>query len=70
MTKSREIAIQICELVENLLDEYNVIINEEERKKYMEDMNEDEKEEIARLFGSAYYSLEDSITEIIETLIK
>ena len=66
MKKSRELAITICELFEELLDEYDIIINKEERDEYMKDMDDDEKEGVARLFGSAYYSLEDSITEIIE----
>lgn len=66
MEKAREVAIEICGLFEGLLDEYDLTIETEERNDYMEDMDDDEKEEVARLFGEVYYSLEDEITAIIE----
>ena len=70
MEKAREVAITICDLFEDLLNEYDLTIETEERNDYMEDMDDDEKEEVARLFGSVYYSLEDEITEIIEKLMQ
>lgn len=66
MEKAREVAIEICGLFEGLLDEYDLTIETEERNDYIEDMDDDEKEEVARLFGEVYYSLEDEITVIIE----
>lgn len=69
MEKAREAAIKICALFEGILDEYDLTVETQERKDYMEDMDEDEKAEVARLFGVEYYTLEDSITEIIEKLI-
>lgn len=32
----------------------------------MEDMDDEEKEEVARLFGEVYYTLEDQITDILK----
>lgn len=69
MTEAREVAIQICSLFEDILEEHDITIDTQERRDYMEDMDEGEKEEVARLFGSVYYSLEDDITEIIEKII-
>lgn len=65
MEKSREVAIKILDLFEDLLDDHDITIETEERNDYMEDMDDDEKEEVARLFGEPYYSMEDSITEIL-----
>ena len=70
MEKAREIAIQICEEFETILDEYDVTIDTEERQEYMEDLDDDEKETVARLFGTPYYALEDTITKIIEKILK
>lgn len=66
MKKSREAAIEICGLFEDLLCEHDLTIETEERKEYMEDMNDDEKDEVARIFGDVYYSLEDSVTDVLE----
>lgn len=64
--EAKEKAIQICGLIEDLLVEHNLTIDTEERREYMEDMDEDEKDEVARLFGEVYYSMEDRIREIIK----
>ena len=65
MEKSREVAIKILDLFEELLDEYDITIETEERNDYIEDLDDSEKDGVARLFGEPYYSLEDSVTEVL-----
>lgn len=66
MEKEREVAIEILGLFEDLLNEHDLTIETEERNDYMEDMDDEEKEEVARLFGEVYYTLEDQITDILK----
>lgn len=68
MEKEREVAIEILGLFEDLLNEHDLTIETEERNDYMEDMDDEEKEEVARLFGEVYYTLEDQITDILKNL--
>ena len=53
----RALAVAILERFEGLLDKYDITIPDEDR----DDYDEDE----ARLFGAAYYDLEDEITELL-----
>lgn len=57
MNIERKYAIEIVELFEKLLEEKNIIVPSDDR--------EGEEEE-ASLYGTEYYSLEDSITELLE----
>lgn len=66
MEKEREVAIEILGLFEELLNEHDLTIETEERNDYMEGMDDEEKEEVARLFGEVYYTLEDQITDILK----
>lgn len=56
LSKARGLAVKICELFEDLLDEHDITIPSDER--------EGEEGE-ARLYGPEYYSLKDEITEAI-----
>lgn len=63
----RNVACEICEKIEGWLDEKDITIPNEERDEYTDD--EEEKEELARLFGSDYYDLEDFVVESIENFV-
>lgn len=52
----RQIANEICELFENLLDEHNIDIPDDDREG-----NEGE----ARIYGITYAELEDNVKEIL-----
>lgn len=54
--KVRPYAVEICDLFENLLDEYGIDIPSDDREG-------DENE--AHLYGENYYNLEDAIYEIL-----
>ena len=61
ISPQRELAIDIIDEFEGLLEENNIIIPDEDREG-------DETE--ARIYGSTYYFLEDKITELIENFLK
>ncbi|MFC4651625.1 hypothetical protein ACFO26_01705 [Lactococcus nasutitermitis] len=61
MEKSRELAIEIIDVFEDLLDRCNVVIDSEERKEAI--LNE--QEEVAAIYGEEYYRIEDEITKIL-----
>jgi hypothetical protein len=67
MDKTRELAIEIIELFEGLLDEHGIDIPSEDRDMEMEDMTPEEIEEagFAHIYGDAYYYLEDAIVELL-----
>lgn len=67
MDKTRELAIEIIELFEGLLDEHGIDIPSEDRDMEMEDMTPEEIEEagFAHIYGSDYYHLEDAIVELL-----
>lgn len=54
--KTREIAINIIDIFEGFLDDYDITIPSDDREG-----DEDE----GRIFGDAYYRLEDEITEYL-----
>ena len=60
MKKSREIAIEILNEFEELLDYHQIEIPDEDRESGSFE---------ARLYGTTYYSLEDKINRIIEDLL-
>jgi hypothetical protein len=55
--KEREIAIRILEVFEDFLDDKGITIPSKDREGNPEE---------ARIYGTEYYDLEDSITEIIK----
>lgn len=57
MDRERELAIQILDLFEDLLEEHDITIPDEDREGNPEE---------SRLYGSAYYSLEDAITNLLK----
>lgn len=57
ITKNRDIAIKIIDEFEKMLEKYNIKIPSENRK-YCEDE--------ACIYGTQYYDLEDTITEILD----
>ena len=57
MERNREIACEIIDIFENLLEEKNITIPSKDREG-----NEDE----SRIFGEEYYSLEEKITELLD----
>ncbi len=61
MTKERELASTILDEFEEFLVGHDIKIPNKERDEY--ESPEDEK---AILFGSEYYSLEDTLTEMIK----
>jgi len=61
MTKERALACEILLEFEEFLEGHNVKIPNKERDEYDED-----EESKAILFGSEYYSLEDTLTEMIK----
>ena len=64
---TRQYAIEICDLFEELLDEHGIDIPDEDRDVEMEDMTEEEIKEagFAHLYGTTYYNLEDSVLNIL-----
>jgi hypothetical protein len=60
--KARQIAIEVLEEVEDFLQAHGVNIPNKEREEY----ETDEDTEKAILFGSEYYTLEDTLTRLIE----
>lgn len=67
MDKTRELAIQIIELFEELLERYKIDIPSEDRDCELASMNETEKKEagLSHIYGTDYYDLEDSIVELL-----
>ena len=68
LSKSRQLAIDIIDIFEELLAEHDIYIPDEDREEYDEDdedYDEDECEE-ACIYGSTYYQLEDEITELLD----
>ena len=72
MEKAREIAIEICELFEEVLDRHGIDIPSEDRDAEIEDISEEDIEEagLSHLYGEEYYALEDAVTEIVERIMK
>lgn len=68
--KERELAIGIIDFFEGLLADYDIDIDNEEKREYRRDMeNEDLTEDemcMAIIFGSDYYSMEDYIAGLLE----
>ena len=56
MIKERETAIKILDLFEGLLEKHDLTLPSRDREG---------NEEEARIYGSAYYNLEDKITDIL-----
>lgn len=67
MDKTRELAAQIIDLFEGLLEEHGIDIPSEDRDMEMEDMTSEEIEDagFAHIYGSDYYYLEDAIVELL-----
>lgn len=61
MDKYREIAIEIIEIFEELLEKYNIVIDSEERQEALK-ANEIG---VANIYGDEYYNLDDKITNLI-----
>ena len=57
MERNREIACEIIDIFENLLEEKNITIPSKDREG-----NKDE----SRIFGEEYYNLEEKITELLD----
>lgn len=57
MDKNRQLAIEIIEKFENLLEKHNIQLPNEERQ-------QDQSE--ACIYGRDYFDLEDEITELLE----
>lgn len=57
MERNREIACEIIDIFENLLEEKNITIPSKDKEG-----NEDE----SRIFGEEYYNLEEKITELLD----
>lgn len=62
MTKEKEFACELLAEFEEFLAGHNIKIPNEERDEY----EADEGTETAILFGSQYYTLEDTLTEMIK----
>lgn len=58
---SRDKAIEIIELFEDLLDRNNITIPDEDRESRIEE---------ARIYGSTYYELEEKLTQLLGEWIK
>lgn len=56
VVKVRQIANEICDLFEDLLDKHNIDIPDDDRE-----VNEEE----ARIYGMTYAELEDKVKEIL-----
>lgn len=61
MEKAREIAIEIIDEFEELLEGYKINIPSKDREGNPEE---------ARIYGEEYYALEDSITDILTKALK
>jgi len=61
MDKYREIAIEIINVFEELLENYDVVIASEERQEALQE----NEIGIANIYGNEYYNLEDNITNIL-----
>ena len=61
MEKNREIACEILEVFEELLDKYNIVINSDDRK----EIKLSGEENVAAIYGEEYFLLEDKITNIL-----
>jgi hypothetical protein len=61
MEKNREIACEILEVFEELLDKYNIVINSDDRK----EMILSGEHNVAAIYGEEYFLLEDEITNIL-----
>lgn len=61
MEKNREIACEILEVFEVLLDKYNIVINSDNRK----EMILSGENNVAAIYGEEYFLLEDKITNIL-----
>lgn len=72
MEKERELAIQIIDLFENLLDEYQLDIPSKDRDNEIESMTEEEIAEVcfSHLYGDDYYFLEDEITKTCKEFLQ
>lgn len=62
MEKNREIACEILEVFEELLDKYNIVINSDDRK----EMILSGEHNVAAIYGEEYFLLEDKITNILD----
>ena len=67
MDKTRELAIRIIDLFEDLLDKHEIDIPSENRYMEMENMTPEEIEEagFSHIYGDDYYELEDAIVELL-----
>lgn len=67
MDKNRELAANIIDLFEDLLDQYGIDIPNEDRDFEKRNMTEEEIEEagFAHIYGADYYYLEDAIVELL-----
>jgi len=61
MNRAREVAIAVCDKFEELLDAKDITIPSADREG---------REEEARLYGSEYYQLEDTITDILAKVMR
>jgi hypothetical protein len=70
--KTRPYAVAICDLFEDLLDEYGIDIPDADRDAEMEDMTEEEIEDagFAHLYGGTYYDLEDAVMDLLHKFAK
>ena len=57
----REVAANICDLFEDVLDEHDISIPDENRQG-----DEDE----ARLYGKAHWEVEEKVAEILNSLVR
>jgi hypothetical protein len=61
MNHERKLACAILDIFEDLLNEYDLVIDSEDRKEVVQ-----AGEEVAALYGEEYFSLEDKITDLLE----
>lgn len=68
MGKAKLVAIEICQLFEDILDRHGIDIPSEDRDDEMEGMSTEDIAEagFSHLYGSEYYELEDAITDMVE----
>ena len=60
-SEEQNYACDICAIIEDILEEKYITIPDDSREDYGED-----EEDQARLFGDAYYEMEDSIASLFE----